>query len=55
MWPGMVVQQVPGHGAEDQGVGDPVGHRIEERAPHARPARRLGQGPVEQVRHRRTR
>ena len=30
-------------------VGDAVGNRVEERAPHARPARGLGHGAVEQV------
>ena len=51
MWPGWVSSRYQATATEHEGVGDPIGHRVEERPPHARPARRLGQGPVEQVGH----
>src|SRR5262249_57035545 len=42
--------EVPGHAAEQEHVGDAVGDGVEEGAPLAGVVRRLGQGPVEQVR-----
>ena len=45
----VVRHQVPRHAAEEEGVGDPVGHRVEEGTANRRRARRLGHRSVEEV------
>ena len=45
----MVIEEIPGHPAEHEGVTDPVADRVEEGTPHARLTGSLRQGSVEQV------
>ena len=45
----MSVGEVPGHAAEQHGVRDPIGDRIEERAPRSGGAGGFGHGAVEGV------
>ncbi len=44
-------EQVPRAAEHEDGIGDPVGDRVEEGAPDRRRARRLGDGAVEEVVH----
>ena len=53
MRPGWVVGEVPGDAAEQQRVGDAVGHRVEEGAAGRGGAGGLGHRAVEQVGQRR--
>ena len=46
---GLLVRQVPGDTEEDRGVGDPVAHRVEERAAGPGPAAGAGDRAVEDV------